>query len=110
MRLPNGDQAVVDIAKLEEYCLNPGHPIGKHKAKVFASALGLRKGDAGSLREWLLEAARLGDAQAGMTDGFGRRYILDFAATHHEQTTVIRSCWILLSGEDFPRLTTCYVV
>ncbi len=41
MKLPNSDRAVVDIAKLRDYCLNPAHPRGRHKARVFAAALGL---------------------------------------------------------------------
>ena len=54
--LPNGDRAVVDIAKLTDYCLNPQHEDGKHKARVFASALGLGREDAewNSLRDRLV--------------------------------------------------------
>jgi len=92
MRLPNADKAVIDIVKLREYCLNPGHPIGKHKARVFASALGLLAGDAGLLRDWLLEAARHDDAQLGVPDAFGQRYTLDFSVDHLGRTAVIRSC------------------
>jgi hypothetical protein len=55
--LPNGDRAVVDIAKLRDYCLNPFHEDGKHKARVFAAALGLSRADASWLRDRLLEAA-----------------------------------------------------
>ena len=51
MKLPNADQAVVDIAKLRDYCLNPLHPVGKHKARVFRSALGFTIDDAERLRE-----------------------------------------------------------
>ncbi|WP_367268233.1 DUF6883 domain-containing protein [uncultured Thiohalocapsa sp.] len=39
-RLPNADQAAVDLDKLRGYCLNPAHPRGRHKARVFAAALG----------------------------------------------------------------------
>jgi len=54
--LPNGDRAIVDIAKLTDYCLNPQHEDGKHKARVFASALGLGREDAewNSLRDRLV--------------------------------------------------------
>jgi len=55
--LPNGDRAVVDIAKLNDYCLNPHHEDGKHKARVFRSALGLGRKDAEWLRGKLLQAA-----------------------------------------------------
>jgi hypothetical protein len=44
-QLPNKTKAFVDIRKIEEYCLNPLHQRGKHKAKVFKSALGLSKKD-----------------------------------------------------------------
>ncbi len=41
MRLPNPELAVVDIVKLTDYCLNPKHEDGKHKARVFAAALSI---------------------------------------------------------------------
>ena len=40
MKLPNGDRA--DLGdKIEAYSLNPLHREGRHKAPVFASALGI---------------------------------------------------------------------
>ena len=38
--LPNYQRAVILREKLEGYSLNPEHPVGKHKAIVFKSALG----------------------------------------------------------------------
>ncbi|MFM9965249.1 MAG: hypothetical protein ACKV2Q_29005 [Planctomycetaceae bacterium] len=32
--LPNGDNAVVEIEKLANYCLNPEHPRDRNKARV----------------------------------------------------------------------------
>ena len=37
MKMPGGEAAIVDLAKLTGYCLNPEHPRGKHKARVFAA-------------------------------------------------------------------------
>ncbi|WP_200235400.1 DUF6883 domain-containing protein [Thiohalocapsa halophila] len=45
MKLPNANQAVVDLEKLRGYCLNPAHPRGRHKARVFAAALGITAGE-----------------------------------------------------------------
>ena len=56
MKLPNVSEAIVDLRKLEEYCLNPDHPRGKHKARVFQSALGIGRGDASELHNRVLEA------------------------------------------------------
>ncbi len=109
MRLPNADRAEVDPRKLTAYCLSVEHPIGKHKAAVFRAALGIVATDAVLLRNWLLDAAASGDAVAGVADEFGERYLIDFKATTEVGSATIRSAWIVRSGEDIPRLTTCYV-
>jgi len=41
MKLPEAERAVVDIAKLRDYCLSPFHPLGRHKARIFAGLLRL---------------------------------------------------------------------
>ena len=56
MKLPGGKNAVVDIAKLTDYCLNPTHTRCRHKARVFAIVLGLTTADAELLRQALLNA------------------------------------------------------
>jgi hypothetical protein len=65
MKLPNATHAVVDVAKLRDYCLNPGHARGRHKARVFASVLGIRREHAELLRKALLEAALSNEAIPG---------------------------------------------
>ena len=55
-KLPHPERAVVPIDKLLDYCLNPEHPDGKHKARVFKSALNLSIEDAETLRAALLYA------------------------------------------------------
>ena len=108
MKLPNPDRAVVDLKKLRDSCLNPNHEDGKHKARVFASVLGLHQADAGWLRERLLEAV-WHEAQLAAETRFGNLYVIDFRLrTAHGEATV-RSGWIVRSGERFPRLTTCFV-
>jgi hypothetical protein len=110
MRLPNGERAVCDEAKLRDYCLNPQHARGRHKARVFQSVLGLTAADTQMLRDALLAAARTEEAAEGEADQYGQRYALDFAFTGPAGAGRIRSTWIVLKGEDFPRLTSCYVL
>ncbi len=62
MKLPNGELAVVDIQKLRAYCLNPHHPRGRHKARVFAS-VGIQESGVEELRTALLRAAREAEAR-----------------------------------------------
>ena len=58
-RLPNSDQLILDLRKLQDYCLSATHPRGKHKARVFREALGLTGESAEWLRATLLDAAML---------------------------------------------------
>jgi hypothetical protein len=110
MRLPNAHKAVVDLVKLRDYCLNPSHPRGRHKARVFLAALGLRAQDAPRLRALLLEQVRHTDAMPTSRDAHGQRYQVDLEAPGLRGTLRIRSCWIVRHDEDFPRLTTCFVI
>jgi hypothetical protein len=110
MKLPNPQRAAVDIVKLRDYCLSADHPRGKHKSRVFASALGLTADDARVLRSALLDAAAHGDAVPAGSDQFGRRFNLDFTMTFRDRQARVRSSWIVRRAEDFPRLTTCYII
>ena len=110
MKLPGGDRAIVDIAKLRDYCLNPAHPRGRHKARVFASTLGLTAADAGFLRENLLRAAREGSATPGDSDEHGERYGVDFRLDRGGRQATVRSAWIISRRGLIPRLTSCFVL
>ncbi len=110
MKLPGAQHAVVDVNKLRDYCLNPLHPRGRHKARVFASALRLVQADAEYLRVRLLNAVLGSDAARSEADKYGQRYIIDFECIKGECSAMVRSGWIIRYGESFPRLTTCYVI
>jgi hypothetical protein len=110
MKLPNAELAIVEIAKLRDYSLDASHEEGKHKARVFAAALGIGKDDADWLRDSLLEAVRHHECERGRSTAFGQRYVLDFPLTHASATARVRSVWNVRPGETFPRLITCYVL
>src|SRR5215210_3514185 len=97
--MPNGERAVVDLRKLEDYCLSPFHFRGRHKARVFLQALGLDRSGAFWLREALLEAARTSEATEAEADAFGRRWQIDLRLTRYGRMAVIRSVWIIRTGE-----------
>ena len=108
--LPNGDRAVVEIDKLTEYCLSPEHPRGRHKARVFAAAVGFTADHATELQQALLDAARTQPAMLTDQDDFGQRFVIDFSLSGPKGTAQVRSSWIIRANEDFPRLTSCYVL
>ena len=107
--LPNPDQAVLDIRKIEDYCLNPLHPRGRHKARVFREAL-----DLGPMRAWLqgvlLEAARYCEASPIATDEWGVHWRLDATVERQDRRAVVRTAWIVRTGESLPIFVTCWVL
>jgi len=109
MRLPNADRAVVDLMKLTGYCLNPLHPRGRHKARVFKTVLGIDQSGAELLKTFLLHAAREGHAIAAESDEFGKRFLIDSEMAGPAGVAVVRSNWIILEGEKSPRFVSCYV-
>ena len=110
MKLPNGSQALVDIRKLRDYCLDPNSPKGRNKARVFAAALGLTRRDAEFLRQALLKAAAEKDCISGEKDDYGQRFALDLIVETNRFSQRVRSGWIVRHDENFPRLTTCFVI
>ena len=107
--LPNAEHAMVQLSKLRDYVLNPQHPEGRHKARVFRSALGLIVDDAEELQRALLQAARLHEALPAGNDQFGSRYRVDFEMVRQSRSARIRSLWIV-TPDNIPRLTSCYVL
>jgi len=112
MRLPNAEKAVIDIAKLRDYCLNPNHAEGKHKARAFEEKLGFGRQDAEVLRAIILEGIQKAEAIEQTPTPYGRRFRVDFEVERGQGViwykAVVRTAWIIRHGEDFPRLTTCF--
>lgn len=109
-RLPNAVQAYIPLEKLRDYALSPEHETGKHKARVFRSVLGLVQADADFLRNQVQKAVLAHAAVETSPSPHGRRYVVDFELTTEKGTATVRSAWIIRHGEDFPRLTSCYVL
>ena len=110
MKLPNADRAVVDIEKLRDYCLSTSHPRGRHKARVFTTALGITSDDVEELKQAILSAVITEEATSTERDEYGQRYMVDFSMKRQGKEAVIRSSWIVRAGENYPRLTSCYVL
>jgi hypothetical protein len=108
MQVPHWQQATIDIRKLRDYALNPGHPEGRHKARVFLSSLGLTAADS----EWLASSIlqNLGTAEAVLinTMPWGAVYRADFQLWRGSRCAKLRTGW--LCQGDATKLTTCFIV
>jgi hypothetical protein len=109
-RLPHCDQAILDVRKIEDYCLSPSHPRGRHKARVFREALDLQRSDALWLRDALLQAARSAEAFRDGQDAWGTYWRLDANLRRQGKSAVVRMIWIVRTGESVPRFVTCWVL
>ncbi len=110
-RLPRAERAVVPREKLEDYLLNPRHEIGRHKARVFAAALGIGRAD----WEYLRDRIKGGILNASVTSTretpYGRLYevVLPIEGPNG-QTRRIMTVWLVRGADEPPRLVTGYVV
>jgi hypothetical protein len=107
---PYAERAILDIRKIETYCLNPAHPRGRHKARVFREALGLAQRDASWLRQALLDGVRRVEASELANDNFGVRWQADIPLARQDRRVVVRTIWIVRSNEEIPRFVTCWVL
>jgi hypothetical protein len=108
--LPQAEHAILAPAKLADYCLSASHPRGRHKARVFREALGLGSRDAEWLGQALLAGLSTADAVELESDEFGTRWLVDVPLRRQDRQAVVRTVWIVRSGEQTPRFVTCWVL
>lgn len=109
MLLPNGTQAFVSIDKLRDYCLNPNHPIGKHKAAIFKKYLDYGQMHAEILKNQILQAIEKEECIPRESDEFGLRFEVKVKISNLDRAAIVVTAWIIRWDENFPRLTTCYI-
>jgi len=50
------------------------------------------------------------DVEARGDNGFGEVFVLRFPLQTETGSAVVITAWIIRHSEDFPRLTTCYIL
>ncbi|MGH2609174.1 MAG: DUF6883 domain-containing protein [Tepidiformaceae bacterium] len=110
MKLPNAEHAVIDGRKLTEYVLDAGHGRGRHKARLFQSIMNIGPGDAGVLMDLLRQLAAEDEVDVTRETDFGIEYVLHHPLPDTDPPAALRHVWIVLHGEDVPRLVTCFPV
>jgi uncharacterized membrane protein YuzA (DUF378 family) len=107
--LPGAGEAVIDPRKFTDYALNPDHPVGRNKARVFQSALGFNKANSADLISQIQSGVRTSPAILGRVDEFGTRYTVDIPVTGPAGSGIVRTGWIIDAAGGPPRLTTALV-
>lgn len=109
MKLPNAAKAVIPEGKLEDYCLNPFHPDGKHKAKVFRKALGITQENSVKLKKLILQSAKFGEVTKEQENDFGKIYRVEYEVEGLNQKEILCTLWIVLKRENIPYLTSSFI-
>lgn len=108
--LPGRERAIIEARKLAGYALDPGHPRGRHKARVFRAALGIGPAEADWLRDAILAGLAGAEAVVDGADSHGTRHRVDLALRRGTRSAVVRTVWIVREVGAAPRLVTCYVL
>ena len=108
MKLPGAERAIVEPPKVRDYLLSFEHPVGRSKARFFA-ALGFHRDRWAELQRALLSLAQNGEAELDPATEFGQKYVVrGMLEGPAGRAAMIVSAWIILLGENVPRLITAY--
>jgi len=91
------------------YALDPNHERGRHKARVFASALGISASDWRYLHDQILQALPDAAVRATRITPFGTAYeVVVMIDGLNGATQPVVTAWIVEAGRP-PRLTSTWV-
>jgi len=108
--LPDASQAVIPQDKLVQYSLNPDHPVGGEKARLFASRLGITVDNWKTLRDQILAQLSTLPAASRGIDVWGERFQVDVPIIGPAGSGTVRTGWVVDAPGDAPRLVSAYVL
>lgn len=109
VQLPRADEAEIDSSKLYGYALNPNHPLGRHKARVFNAALFIERCDWQYLEKQILAAVSSGEVVGVDETDYGTQYRVRLLIEGlNNEVLPVMTIW-MVRDNDVPRLVTTYV-
>ena len=108
--LPNAESAELPVDKLRDYALNPAHPRGQHKARVFRSALGIGRDDWEYLRDQILSRVTSASVASITSTVYGFLYEVPILVEGlNGETHEVITAWHVAEEEEIPQLVSAYV-
>jgi len=109
VRLPRAQDATIPTAKLVAYALSTTHECGRHKARVFASALGITASDWRYLHDQILARLPDGEVRSTHVTPFGIAYeVIVMIDGLNGRTAPVVTTWMVAAAAA-PRLTSTWV-
>lgn len=108
VRILNYERAIIEPEKLKDYVLSNTHPIGRFKATLFQQ-MGYAETNWEQFAEDIRAQHLALEAELGEKTKYGQKYIItrNFKGPSGKAMK-LKSIWIILTGEDFPRFITIY--
>lgn len=108
-RLPNAERAYVQAAKLRDYSLNPDHPRGAAKARLFRAVLGFERDDWSALAAELVAGVATAPIVGSRSRPDGTVYaVLVAVRGRNGQVADVTTAW-QLDADGAPRLVSAYL-
>jgi hypothetical protein len=107
VRLPNADQAIIERVKLEGYLLAEAHPVGRFKARCFAS-LGFTAHTWRDLEAALRSQHLSEPATPGPVEVFGQSFTIRAILKGPGGEALVTSVRFVRTGEAVARFVTAY--
>ena len=105
MRLPGGDNVRIEDRKVRSYLLSTAHPVGRFKARVFASA-GFTESTIEAFISEIRRVAAVGEIASAEDTSFGRKYTIPGTLTGPAKAVQVLTVWIEEPGQAAVRLVT----
>ncbi len=108
-RLPRHASAIISEDKLR-YCLDPLHETGRHKARMFSSALGIGLEDTARLRRTIADGISRNDARrVGESEDGTERWVVEWMVQGRLSELRMISAWDVDADAGLPQLVSCYL-
>ncbi|WP_424349250.1 DUF6883 domain-containing protein [Latilactobacillus sp. 5-91] len=109
-QLPNFDKVNFPEQKLTKYALSPESERGKHKAKVFKSALGYDLSNWQELRNQIINNVGNYEAISGESNEYGHKFKVIIPITGPNGATVdVSTAWMVSQDNSTTKLVTLFV-
>jgi len=102
--LPSASRAQISPEKLRDYVLNPRHPDGSHKARVFLAALGITQAEWENLRAQILVGVQAAPVVGEREDRHGTRYEVTVGIVGRDgREARVTTAWFAATVDDAPQ-------
>ena len=108
--LPHWDEAILDIRKLEDYCLSHRTRVADTRLEYSDTRLGSSAATQPGCEMFCLKPRGPAKLLKFAADAWGTSWHFDISIERQRKSAIVRTIWIERAGEEAPRFVTCWVL